>query len=496
SPEERTPPSDTNEHRVLEIRLGQAVLMALANNRALSVQRLAPDIQRTFEAEERALFDPVLSADLFTEQGNDEDPSISTNSSDVTTIKRTGGSLGITELLPTGTKIGVNVSTERKADGGADDEYATRAEIDASQALLQGRPIAVNLIRLHQARLDTEISEYELRGFAETLVATVEGAYWECVLAHRRAEIVEKSMTLAQQQLKEIEHRIRVGDLPETELAAAQAETALRNEELINARSAIAASRLRLLRLIDPDTLNGPRRELVLRTEPAVPDIPLDSTGSHVDMALKMRPDINEARLRVKRDDLELVQTKNGLLPKLDLFVLLGKTGYSESFGDSASEIGGDNYDLSAGIRFEFPIGNRAAAARHQRARFTREQTAEALNNLADLVRVDVESAFIEVERTKAQVIATATTRHFQEEKVRAETAKFNVGRSTALLVTQAQRDLVVSQVSEVDAVIRHLEALVLLFRLEGTLLERRGLSAPGRIPVKEAQTVAPANTR
>ncbi|MBU1695055.1 MAG: hypothetical protein KKC51_13990, partial [Verrucomicrobia bacterium] len=106
SPEERTPPSDTNEHRVLEIRLGQAVLMALANNRTLSVQRLAPDIQRTFEADERALFDPILSGDLFREQSDDGDPSISTNSSDVTTTKRTGGSLGVSELLPTGTKIG------------------------------------------------------------------------------------------------------------------------------------------------------------------------------------------------------------------------------------------------------------------------------------------------------------------------------------------------------------------------------------------------------
>jgi outer membrane protein TolC len=45
-------------------------------------------------------------------------------------------------------------------------------------------------------------------------------------LAQRRVDIYERFVALAQRQLKEIEHRIRVGDLPETELAAARAESA------------------------------------------------------------------------------------------------------------------------------------------------------------------------------------------------------------------------------------------------------------------------------
>jgi outer membrane protein TolC len=54
------------------------------------------------------------------------------------------------------------------------------------------------------------------------------------------------------------------------------------------------------------------------------------------------------------------------------------------------------------------------------------------------------------------------------------------VGRSTALLVAQAQRDVLSSQVGEVDAVVRHLQALVEFYRLEGTLLERRGIALGG----------------
>jgi outer membrane protein TolC len=336
-------------------------------------------------------------------------------------------------------------------------------------------------VDLRKARVDTDISQYELRGFAETLVADVERAYWEYSLARRQGEIVNESLSLAEQQLREIEHRIRVGDLPETELAAARAEVALRREALINVRSRLAIARLTLQRLIDPDGLTGPRQDLRLSTEPAVPDAPLGSLESHVDQALNLRSDLNQARLQLAKGELDLVKTRNGLLPRLDLFITLGDTAYAASFGEAGRDIDGREIDVVGGVRGEYPFGNREARSTHKRAVLTLEQTTEALRNAMDLVRVDVETGCIEVERTREQVSATATTRKLQEEKLRAEMVKFKVGRSTAILVAQAQRDLLVSQVAEVDAVARHLQALVTLFRLEGTLLDRRGLKVSDR---------------
>lgn len=464
--------------RPLQLRIGEAVLLALTNNRALAVQRLEPAIRRTFEDQERALFDPVLAGDLFTERQHSRVTTATTEKADVTTTS-SGGTLGISERLPTGTRVGAEVATARDSTEGAAATHATKAVFSVTQALLQGRPVAVNLVPLRQTRLDTAASEYEFRGLLEALVADVETAYWECSLAGRRVEIYEDALRLADQQLKEIEHRIRVGDLPETELASAQAETALRREALINARSALALARLRLLRLADPGALGTRRRELALTTTPLTPETALDSLDSHVAAALRWRPDLNQARLGVQRGDLELVRTKNGLLPRMDIFIALGKTGYAASFQDSLREIDTRDPDISARIELEFPLANRAARSRHQRALLSREQAAKALDNVADLARVDVESAYIEVERTREQISATATTRRFQVEKLRAETAKFRVGKSTSLLLAQAQQDLVASQVSEVEALVRHLQALVALFRLEGSLLERRGLSVP-----------------
>ena len=227
-------------------------------------------------------------------------------------------------------------------------------------------------------------------------------------------------------------------------------------------------------------------REIVPETEALVPSIPEESVKDHVEVALRMRPDLGQAKVLLERDELEIVKTRNGLLPKMDLFITLGKTGYADSFNESFDNISDGGYDKSVELKFQYPLTNRDAKAQHKRALLTREQQNESLENLRDLARQDVEQAFIEAKRARQQVDATATTRRFQEEKLRAETAKFQVGKSTALLVAAAQRDLLNSQASEVESVTNYLNARINLYLLEGSLLERRGINAPMREPVAE----------
>ena len=53
-----------------------------------------------------------------------------------------------------------------------------------------------------------------------------------------------------------------------------------------------------------------------------------------------------------------------------------------------------------------------------------------------------------------------------------------------ALLSAQAQRDLVASQIAETESFVNYLKALIDLYRLEGSLLQRRGIVAPGAMPL------------
>ncbi|MEW5736694.1 MAG: TolC family protein [Thermodesulfobacteriota bacterium] len=458
----------------LSVTVSEAVLLALENNRAVLVQRLNPAISRTYEDQEQAVFDPVISAGAAVSGFREADRSgvISKGSGPEARVS-------VEKKLETGATVSAGASSRLTTGEDLPDQYVSRVGVEADQPLLRGRGSEVNLARLRQARLDTSFSQYEFRGFAEALVALVENTYWDLVLAKKKVAIVEESLALAQQQLDETRYRIKVGKLAEVEIAAAEAEVALRREALINARSLARSLTVRSLRLIRPRDLSLPDREIVTLSEPGADQPELEPVEYYVETALATRPDVSQAKVLLQREDLELVKTKNGLLPRMDLFVSLGKTGYADSFGGSMSDITGSGYDAAAGLSFEYPAGNRDAQARRQRSWLTREQRRQALGNVKDLARQDVELAYIEVERTRQLVSATAITERFQEETLRAETAKFRVGKSTGLLVAQAQRDLLASQVAQVEAMTTFLKARTNLFLMDGSLLARRGLLTP-----------------
>jgi outer membrane protein TolC len=475
----RNPQSDTGP---LRITTEQATLLALENNRSLVVERLTPQIVRTSVPEQLSIFDPLLTGQLGYGWNGLTQGLFEADHSGPT------AAVGVQEFLPTGTTLGVTASNSVLPITGlpaGTDDFGSTLAFNATQSLLRGFGSAVNLASVNQARIDVQISQYELRGFVQTLIAQVEETYWDYALAERRIEIFTQSLALAQKQLEETQERIKVGDLARTERSAAEAEVALRREDLINARSALAKTKLALLRLVNPPGTRLWDREVVLASLPTSPSITLDEVQPHVALALQMRPDLNQARLLWQRGEMEIVKTRNGLLPKLDLFVALGRTGFAESFGKSITSADDNGYNALAGLNFEFPVRNRAAESRHLRAVLTRQQAKEAIGNLSQLIEVDVRTVYLEIVRSQEQVVATAATRKLQEEKVDVETEKFRLGKSTSLLVAQAQRDLVSSQIDEVQAVVNYLKALVEIYRLEGSLLERRGIAGPGREPVK-----------
>jgi outer membrane protein len=243
--------------------------------------------------------------------------------------------------------------------------------------------------------------------------------------------------------------------------------------------------RLHLLRLLNPAGPGLWERDVDLIYQPTVPEINLEDVRQHVAVSRRMRPVINQARLEIRRGELEVVKTRNGLLLLLDLFITLGKSGYANSFGNAASNIDEESYDTMAGIKLNYPLFNREARALHRRALLGRQQAEQALENLLQLVEVDVRTAYIEVDCNHRQISASSVTRKFDEEKLRIETEKLRVGKSTSFLVAQAQRDLLASRIAEVRALVNYLKSQIDLYRLDGTLLERRGIAAPGHEPVE-----------
>jgi len=467
----------TDEANTVRIRISDAIVMALEHNRSLAVERLNPEIQQTFEQQQEAVFDPVLSGQI--SGGKERAERQSSSGRQAYDDSTFNANVAVDKFFATGTSVAVTGDIDLLDSSLYDDQYTTsRLGVTVTQALLQGYGIGVNLASIRQARLDTAASQYELRGFAEELLNQVEAAYWDYALAKRQIAIVEESLHLAEQQRNDTQEMIKVGKVAESELVATEAAIASRRQALIAANSDLEIARLNLLRLLNPPGPDPFKRQIALLSQPDLQQAALGDVADHVTLALRMRPDLNQARLELQRDELEIVKTRNGLLPILDFFITLGKTGYADSFSGSIGDIGQDSYDVTAGFNVQYPFGNRKARALHSRSQLSRDQDQRAMENLAQLVEVDVRSAYIAVSRAFQQIAASKETRRLQEENLRIETEKFKVGRSTNFLVAQAQRDLLASQLVEVQSIANYLKALTDLYRQEGSLLERRGVSS------------------
>lgn len=475
------------------ISVEDAVLSALEHNPALQSERLAPVIAGTFELVERAEFDTTVFAE--TRVGREREQRLgSTDPVPTGILDQTAEvSGGLTRRLPWGTEIDLTARQGFLDRDTADfDRHTSRISVGLTQQLLRGRGSEVNLVGVRRAELETLRSRYELQGFTEALVADVEQAYWEHVLAAREIEIFEESLRLAEEEIERTRERIRVGDVAETELAPLRAERALRRQELIDAESRLEETRLELMQLIAPpdDYLSGIRPEPTAELGRVVTEP--DPVEAHAALALEHRPDLNEARLQLRQEQLDVVRTRNGVLPNLELFVSLGRSGFSDSFSGSVEELDGDSYDAELGVRLERPLSNRAPRAEHTRSLAERNQASASLNNLARLIRQDVHAAHIELRRAAAQIEATETTRESQEERVRVERQRFEAGDTTAFAVAQAQRDLLQSRIDEEAARVAYRNARTELYRLDGTLLERRGIQASAAEPPPNAPIDVP----
>jgi outer membrane protein len=470
------PPPDLSGEVPVELNVEQAVFLALARNRDLSVAQLTPVISGAFERIERGRFDPEVFAEaeftrreiIETARSTGEQFGVDGDTSTILT--------GLRQTLPTGTDVEVTVGQDRTISNRAPEEQSARVGLTVTQSLLRGFGTAVNLASVRLAELDTLASRYELRGFVEALLAETEIAYWRFVLAGEEIAIFERSLEVARQQNDQVRQRIEVGVVAETEAAATESEIAIREQALIDARAALLTSRLELLRLIDALPVGGDERSLVPTSSPTLEAAPIEDVEDRVRVARRLRADINEARLRLEQGRLETIRTRNGLLPRLDVFIALGKTGFADTFADSFRELDGPTYDFAVGVGFSQFIGNESARGRDEVARASRQQAAASVHNLEQLIELDVRLAVINTERARQQIDATATTRRLQENTVQAEIERFDVGASTTLLVAQAQRDLLQAQINEIEAVVAYRVALIELFLAEGTLLERRGV--------------------
>ncbi len=386
----------------------------------------------------------------------------------------------VTESLPTGTQIQARASAQPQssylAGQSLTEKYRNTLGITLTQAILRGLNPIVNLAPVSSANLDIAIKREELVGYAQRLIADTERAYRDIHLSKQELQIHEQSLQLAQRLLYESQERLKAGRIAALDLAAIKAEVAHRESMLIDAQTEYTRKKYRLIYLMNrPDLWNTN----ILTVDTFLTLSAPDSLSHHLFVAKRMRPDLRLARTMEKKGELQVIQTRNGLLPKLDFFMTLQGNSGHESFSDAMdfreSQM---TKSLSGGLVLDFPLTSGAARQVYRRAKFGSEQMCHSLENLTRLIEYEVRSAYLEVSRAQKRIEASAVSHQLQQERLEAEEMKLAAGKSTGYMLLQAQRDLISAQLDKARAENTYVSSLLDLYLKDGTLLERRGVDS------------------
>ncbi|MGM0381006.1 MAG: TolC family protein [bacterium] len=455
-----------------EVTVGDALEVALANNRELKIEKLKIPQSRLEVVSSAAEFDPRLSAGIRENTRFTERETETTEGYQVVQgrSRQVSGDIGLSKQFWLGTEIGVEFGAV--ADR-TDEEYESDLGLDITQPLLQGAG-EVNLVGLRQSKLAAKITEHQFKGYLDSLLEEIETAYWELVLSGQRRDILRRDVKLAEENLEEVQRRIEVGRLAADEEAAGRAQLASARGSWLEARDQYEQNKLNFLQKLNVENWEDFERELEL-AEPPAPEEKIKPVSRWLEFAEENRPELLEARLRLRNNELELIRTANGLLPRLDFFVTLGTTGYAETLGEAIEDIDGTNYNISGGLNFNLPVGRRQARSSDEQEKLSYRQQKLSLDNLEESVSLDVRDAYMAVKQARRQIEANRAIREEREATLEAEKARFQTGKIAYIQMARARQELTQSRLDELESLIEHRLARLRLYRLSGRLAARRG---------------------
>ncbi|MCB1123635.1 MAG: TolC family protein [Verrucomicrobiae bacterium] len=471
---------DIDTEEPVKMTLEEALLIALENNISLQIDRLDPQITELGEDIAKAAFDTGFDAGV-----TYTDDEVTNVDGETRSANDIIAGAGLTQRLPSGTRLNLDVDFRRDEPTAVnqDDKRYTdsvNTELRITQALLQGRGRDVGLASIRRAQIGTDISRQQLRRFIETLIYNVTVSYWDLFLEQQKLKVYQESYALAVEHQREVEVFILNGKRPEIELATVQAEVSSRRERLIKSRGDIDKVRLSLISIMNYQTLTprGWDEKILPTDDPQKTYDEPDDVDTYVAIAMLKRPEIRESELRLERDQVDLIVTKNGLLPRLDFFITLGNTEFANSFKDGNDTENDEQY-AELGLNYSFSFGRRAEKARYLQDRLTEEQSNLALSNLKDTINREIRRAYIDCMTNLQSIEAVTATLELRRQALNTQKIKFEHGEATNNAIANAQRDLLESEINHTEAIVDYVLSRMRLHYLDGSLIERLGLDVP-----------------
>ena len=364
--------------------------------------------------------------------------------------------------------------------------------VTLTQPLLRGRGREVNLRYLRIANLNRRVSRLL---FEQQVLDTVYGVsrlYYDLVSQGENVDVKREALRAATKLEDDDKAQVEQGTLAPIELTRVSAlrtssefdlvqavglyrqqEVILRNQ-IIRTGSAVFASSFAEI---------VPTDRIVVPTVAQSFDVP-----QLVQQGLARRPDVTQAELQVRADQVSARAARNQVLPQLNVYANAETRGSSEQGYEplgtpgtgvptvpQALALGGlrTSTIYQAGVQLTLPVRNRVATSDAARDVLQVREAQARQIKLEEQVREEIENGVIAVETAYAAYTAATKSRDYQAILLQAERDRLEVGQSTQLLIVQDESFLAQARSTEIAARSNYEKARIALDHSLGTLLEQ-----------------------
>jgi outer membrane protein TolC len=363
-----------------------------------------------------------------------------------------------------------------------------------TQNLLQGFGRAVNGRNIRVQKNNVKVSALQ---FKQQIVATVSAAlnlYWDLVSFDADVRARLREVSTAQQLLDDNKKLVQYGTAAPIEITRAESQLYASQQDLVTSqtnlmqqetilknylsRNGVADAGLTGLHIVPLDKFQIPEKDEAR---------PLEDL---IHQALIVRPEMEQLRLNLASNQMNLVGIKNSLKPTLQAFAEVTNNGLSGAltatgvylggsgplvggYGDLLSQIFRRDYpNYSAGISLNIPLRNRAAQADYATSLLQLRTSELNLRKNINQIRVDVQNGMIGLQQARSRYEAAVKSRVLQEQTLAGDQKRYALGATVAFQVVQDQRDLANAQSSEVQSMANYTHARIALDQALGNTLD------------------------
>ena len=384
------------------------------------------------------------------------------------------------------------------------------------QPLLQGLSRAVNNRNIRVAKNNMKVTDLQFKRQVIVTISAILNLYWDLVSFNEDLRIKQQAVDTAQKLSDDNNAQVKLGAMAAIEITRANAELSNSKQELLITQTNVLQQETVLKNAISRNGISSAwfdEVHIVTLDKIIVPDKEdLKPTSELIADALAARPEIEQTKVNLESSRINLLGTKNALLPSLQAFVDLTNNALSGAanslnvgnvygvpdpyvvggYGNLLGQVFRRNYpNYSVGFQLNIPFRNRAAQGDYVADQLQMRQSELQLQKAVSQVRVDVKNAVIALNQARSRYESAVATRKLAQETLQAEQNRFRFGESTIPQVVQAQRDVTLDQSLEVQAMANYTHAQIAFDDAVGRTLDVNHIQIDEAVHGQVARTSA-----